>query len=50
MYLSLVTIVLLILSKVELPYFAARALCHEGFAVITLKSISALTLAYSLHG
>jgi len=37
-------------SKVELVYFTARALCREGFAVITLKSIFALTLDSSLHG
>jgi len=35
-----VTTVLLIVSKVELSYFAAPALCFEGLAVITQISIS----------
>jgi len=40
-----VTIVLLVVSKVELACFADTALCLEGFAAIALKSISSpLTL------
>src|SRR6218665_2298826 len=42
---ALVTLVLLIVAKVRLSYFAATALCREGFAVITLEFISSrLTL------
>jgi len=39
--------VLLIVSKVELAYFVAPALCHEYFAVITLKSISSPLTFYT---
>ena len=33
------TTILLIVSKVDLVHVAAPALCREGFAIITLKSI-----------
>src|SRR6218665_3407197 len=50
-HLSLVTTVLLIVLTVELFHLTAPALCREGFAVITLKSISSpLTLCTPLHG
>jgi len=42
-----VTIVLLIVSKVELAYFSAPALCLEGYAVITLKSSSSSLTLYT---
>jgi len=44
--LSLVIIVLIV-SKVELAYFAVPELCREGFAVITLKSISSPLILYT---
>jgi len=42
-----VNIVLLILATVELVYFSAPAFCREGFAVITLKSISSPLTLYT---
>jgi len=45
--LSLVTNVLLIVSKVKLDYFTAPALCLEGFAVIDQKSISRPLILYT---
>jgi len=42
-----VTIVLLIVLKVELAHFAATALYREGFAIITLKSISSPLTLYA---